>query len=432
MNEPLQRAQEYAAVSTSGASRVRYRVLGLAVLLAAITYLDRVCISLTAPAMMRDLGLTQLQMSFVFSAFTLAYAAFEIPTGWWGDRIGTRRVLTRIVVWWSAFTMLTAAVFSYASLLVVRFLFGAGEAGAWPNAARTLSRWFPAAERGTAQGIFFMGAHLGGGVTPLLVTAMLGVMPWRAVFVIFGLVGLVWAAAWFGWFRDDPSEHAQVSAAELEHIVRGRRLDAGHSGEGLDWGRLARSGTLLALCLSYFTQSYGFYFYITWLPTYLKQTRGFTAASLGIAAGLPLLLSVLADFFGGLTTDRLSRRYGLRVGRCAVGGASLLAAGLFLIAGTAARDPLVAVALISIGAASSNFLLGAAWSTCSDIAGEHAGTVSACMNTAGQIGGILSPVVIALIVDRYGSWNAPLYLMGALYLGGALCWLFVEPRRAIA
>src|SRR5215213_1902349 len=160
-------------------TRVRYAVLAFGVALAGVTYLDRVCISLTAKDMMRDLGLSEEQMGYVFSAFVLSYGLFEIPTGWWGDRIGPRRVLARIVIWWSSFTIATAWAWSYASLLVIRFLFGAGEAGAWPNSAKALSRWFPTAERGTAQGIFFMGAHLGGGLTPLLVTALLTVMPWR-------------------------------------------------------------------------------------------------------------------------------------------------------------------------------------------------------------------------------------------------------------
>src|SRR5712671_7086785 len=178
---------------TQSPSRARFIVLAFGVALAGVTYLDRVCISVTAKHIMRDLSLSQVQMSFVFSAFTHAYAIFEIPTGYWGDRIGTRRVLTRIVLWWSAFTALTAAAFSYPSLLAVRFLFGIGEAGAWPNVARTFSRWFPSSERGTAQGIFFMGAHLAGGVTSLLVSALLAHLPWRAVFVIFGLVGYIWA-----------------------------------------------------------------------------------------------------------------------------------------------------------------------------------------------------------------------------------------------
>ncbi len=413
------------------ASRVRYRVLALAVLLAAITYLDRVCISLTAPAMMRDLGLSKVQMSLVFSAFTLAYGLFEIPTGWWGDRVGTRRVLTRIVIWWSSFTIATAAAFNYASLLVIRFLFGAGEAGAWPNAARTFSRWFPVTERGTAQGIFFMGAHLGGAVTPILVTSMLVIMPWRAVFVVFGMIGFVWAWVWYRWFRDDPELHSAVSPAELEHIRHGRGASDSHHLDAAGWRRILTNRSLLALCAAYFTQGYSFYFFITWLPTYLESARGFTATTLGVMAGLLLLMSVLADFFGGVTTDRLTRRFGLRIGRCGVGGVSLLLAGILLTTGTATENSYVAVALISLALAFSNFLLGASWGTCVDIAGGHAGVVSACMNTAGQIGGFLSPIVTALFVEHYASWSAPLYLCGILYFAGALCWWFIDPRRPI-
>lgn len=172
-------------------SRVRHKVVAFCVAMAAITYLDRVAISVTAPLMMEELGLTAVQMSYVFSAFAVAYAAFEIPTAWWADRVGSRRVLARIVAWWSGFTMLTGAVSSYAALLVVRFLFGAGEAGAWPNAARVFSRWIPQQERGRVQGIFFAGAHLAGGLTPALVGGLLVFLHWRAVFVVLGLVGLV-------------------------------------------------------------------------------------------------------------------------------------------------------------------------------------------------------------------------------------------------
>jgi MFS family permease len=406
-------------------------VLGYAVCLAAITYLDRVCISLTAPQMMRDLGMSKVQMSLVFSAFTLAYAAFEIPTGWWGDKIGTRKVLTRIVIWWSTFTIATAAVFNYISLLAIRFLFGAGEAGAWPNAARTFSRWFPITERGTAQGIFFMGAHLGGAVTPILVTSMLTVMHWRAVFVIFGALGFVWAWAWYRWFRDDPEMHTAVSPEELRHIQQGRGASGSHHLSSADWKRILSNPSLLALCAAYFTQSYGFYFFITWLPTYLESARGFTATSLGVVAGLPLLMSVLADFLGGVTTDRLTRRFGLRIGRCGVGGVSLFLASVLLVTGTAADNPYLGAALISLALAFSNFLLGASWGTCVDIAGSNAGVVSACMNTAGQIGGFLSPIVAALFVERYASWSAPLYVCGGLYFIGALCWWFIEPRKPI-
>jgi nitrate/nitrite transporter NarK len=327
--------------------------------------------------------------------------------------------------------MMTAGAFNYGSLLLVRFLFGGGEAGAWPNAARTISRWFPLKERGTAQGIFFMGAHLAGGLTPLLVTAMLTVMGWRTVFLILGIPGLLWAVTWYWWFRDEPEEHGSVTPGELEKIREGRGVEVSQRLDRAGWRRIMTNRSLIALCGAYFTQSYSFYFFITWLPTYLENARGFTATKLGIFSGLPLLMSVVADFFGGVTTDRLSVRYGLRIGRCGVGGGSLLLAGIMLATGTATSNNMLAVILISLALAFSNFLLGASWGTCSDIAGSNAGVVSGCMNTAGQLGGVLSPIITALFVQRYGSWSAPLYLSSLLYLGGAVCWLFIEPRQQI-
>src|SRR5829696_5742262 len=185
---------------TAPATRTRYRVVAMAGMLAMVTYLDRACIATLAPHIMRDLSLTKDQMSWVFSAFAFAYAGFEIPTAWWADRQGTRRVLTRIVLWWSAFTMATAAAFNFVSILVIRFLFGIGEAGAWPCVARTFSRWIPRAERGRVQGIFFSGAHLAGGMTPAIVLLLTRVMDWRTVFVLFGFLGIVWAMVWFRWF----------------------------------------------------------------------------------------------------------------------------------------------------------------------------------------------------------------------------------------
>ena len=419
------------APSTHGApSRIRFKVLVMAVLLAAVTYLDRVCIAVFAPDMRRDLGLSVVEMSFVFSAFTLAYGLFEIPTGWWGDRIGTRRVLTRIVVWWSTFTILTGAVFNYPSLLITRFLFGAGEAGAWPNVASTFSRWFPLTERGRAQGIFFMGAHLAGGLTPLLVTALSTWFNWRVLFVLFGSTGYIWAFVWYRWYRDTPAEHPAVNAAERTYIESGRVVSHAHGGQ-TQWKLILTNRNVVFLCLMYFTQVYGFFLFITWMPTYLHESRGFSSIQLGVLAGLPLTLSAVADVLGGFTTDALTKRFGLRVGRCAVGGGSLTLAGLFMISGTFVANPIAAAVLLSLAAASSNFLLGAAWATCLDIAGPASGVVGAAMNTAGQVGGFLSPIVVASVVQYSGNWNSPLYVTGLLYLLGALCWLVIDPRKPI-
>lgn len=252
---------------------IRHRVLGMAVCLAFITYLDRVCIAITAPSIMHELGLTKVQMGYVFSAFTVAYGLFEVPTGWWGDKVGTRSVLMRIVVWWSTFTMATAIAFSYGSLLVIRFLFGIGEAGAWPNVAKTFSRWFPTSERGTAQGIFFMGAHLGGGVTPFLVAWLAARLGWRAVFPIFGSIGFFWAAAWYWWYRDDPAQHKSVREAELQHIRAGQTAVGESDHRGL-W-----NSSILFLCLMYFTQTYGFYFSSRGCRLISKNRRGLRQTS---------------------------------------------------------------------------------------------------------------------------------------------------------
>src|SRR6476469_2186971 len=195
------------------ATRARYRVVALATTLAMVTYLDRVAIGTLAPAIRRDLGLTAVEMGWVFTVFQLAYGLFEIPTGRWADRVGTRSVMARIVIWWSALTAATAAAFSYPVMLAVRFLFGMGEAGAWPCVARTFSRWIPVRERGRVQGVFFAGAHLVGGLTPMLVLWLLNFLHWRAIFFSFGMIGFAWVAIWHVWFRNDPSEHPSVRAA---------------------------------------------------------------------------------------------------------------------------------------------------------------------------------------------------------------------------
>lgn len=420
------------AVAVRG-SRVRFKVLAFAVALAAVTYLDRVCIShaeVTA-SIKRELGLSNRQMGLVYSAFTLAYALFEMPTGAWGDRIGTRRVLTRIVIWWSAFTIATATVFNYASLLITRFLFGAGEAGAFPNVAKTFSRWFPLVERGTAQGIFFAGAHLGGGLTPLLVSLLLAWFPWRIVFVMFGCLGFLWAAAWFRWFRDDPADHPEVTPEERAHIESGRVSFPAHELNRTTLRSIFTDRNLVALCLMYFTQAYGFYFNITWLPTYLSHNRGLSSERLGLLAGLlaglPLILSSIADVVGGLTTDRITHRRGLILGRCGVGGASLAVAGVSLIAGATIDSAITAALLIAVSGAAASFMLGAGWGVCQDIAGPHAGLVAGCMNTAGQVGAFLSPIILPYFADP----AVPLCIAGGLYLAGACCWLFVDPRRPI-
>jgi ACS family glucarate transporter-like MFS transporter len=429
---PPPSAQATAATAATAArqpGRVRYRVVAFAVALAGVTYLDRICISVLAPSMMRDLSLTRMEMSYVFSAFAIAYAAFEIPSAWWGERVGTRRVLTRIVCWWSAFTMATGLVTSYTALLAVRFLFGAGEAGAWPNAARTFSRWIPVSERGRVQGVFFAGAFLAGGLTPALVSFLEPRVGWRGVFLGCGAIGLVWAALWYRWFRDEPSEHPQVGAEELAVIVDGRGDHGHHHASASILRKFVGNPSAWALCLGYFSNSYGSYFVMTWLPTYLAEARGFEPGALALFAGLPMLLGVGSNLIGGVTTDLLCAKFGLRAGRAAIGVVSyVVAAGTMLLAAIE-QDPRRAAILLAVASASSMFALAAHWAAAIDIGRENSGVLSAGMNTTGQIGSIASPIVAAYMVDHYANWALPLYVMAALYLFSAFTWFFVKPPR---
>jgi MFS transporter, ACS family, glucarate transporter len=413
------------------AARVRYRVVALIVALGMITYLDRACISTLAPAISQEFSLSKVQMGYVFSAFALAYAVFEIPTGWFADRHGTRSVLARIVVWWSAFTIATGFAFNYTSLLVTRFLFGVGEAGAWPCVARTFSRWIPQAERGRVQGIFFAAVHLAGGLTPLIVAQMVTVMPWRGVFMCFGVIGLVWAAIWHAWFRNEPTEHSGVSPRELAEITSDRGPAQQHGLRGMPWSRLFRSRNILALCVMYFPNSFVIYFCITWLPTYLNEQHGFTATRLALLTALPLFSSVIGDLFGGVIMDVVTKRLGLRAGRCGVGAVSYAIACAALLLVPFMAQPLVAVGLIALATMATMFCLPAAWAICIDIGRENAAVVGATMNTAGQVGSLLCPLVVAYTLKWFNNWNVSILTMAFLFFTGMIAWCVIKPSSPL-
>lgn len=408
---------------------VRSRVLAFAFLLAVVTYLDRICISAAAPAIMKDLDLSFVQMGIVFSAFTLAYSLFEVPSGWLGDVRGPRRVLTRIVLWWSAFTMLTGAARGFRSLVAIRFLFGAGEAGAFPNVAHSFSRWFPMRERGRANGVLFLGSRLGGMLSAPVALLLIARWGWRASFVVFGLLGIVWAAAWHAWYRDRPENHPAMTSTELDWI---RQDGIGEDARATPWRELLGFRTLYAICAMYFAFGYGLYFYFTWLPTYLITVLGFSEFSGGLFAALPFLLAGVADLAGGLLTDRISRSQGLRAGRCYLGFAAFLTGAVFLVLSTAVAPPAAKAILIAFALASADLALGACWAVPLDVAPEHAGVITGCMNTLGNLGGLVGPLVIGVAVDRWGSWTFPFYLTAVVYASGAIAWLAIDPTRRLA
>jgi MFS transporter, ACS family, glucarate transporter len=410
-------------------TRTRRRVLIFAFLLSVVTYLDRICISAAAPYIMADLGLTVLQMSVVFSAFTLAYSLFEIPSGWLADVRGPRRMLTRIVVWWSAFTMLTAAAAGFRSLVVIRFLFGAGEAGAFPTVARSFSRWFPRRERGTANGVLFLGSRIGGMLSAPLALLLIRHWGWRPAFIVFGTLGIAWAVAWYAWYRDRPSDHPGVNAGEVAWIEQDGESATGGA---TPWRALLASRNLHAICAMYFAFGYGLYFYFTWLPTYLVRELGFSVLAGGMFSALPFALAGIADLAGGRVTDYLARTRGLRTARCRLGFASFFTCSILVMLSTVAPHPVAKAVLLAFALASADFALGACWAVCLDVGSAHAGVVTGFMNTFGNLGGLIGPLVVGFAVDRWHSWTFPFYVTAAVYAAGALAWLVIQPDRRIA
>jgi MFS transporter, ACS family, glucarate transporter len=409
--------------------RQRHRVLSMLFLLSVITYLDRVCISVAGPRMQADLGIPPEQWGWIVGAFTLSYAAFEIPSGALGDRIGPRKVLTRIVIWWSAFTTLTGMVSSFFWLLVTRFMFGAGEAGAYPNISGSISRWFPATERGRAHGVTWMASRVGGAISPLLVVPIQIAFGWRASFYIFGFIGIFWAYYWYRWYRDEPAEKPGITAEELQEIG-----GEGRSGlhQGVPWGRLFRSGNLWTIMLMYHAYCWGAYFYLSWFHTYLVRGRGLTEAEMGIFSTLPFLLGAVANAFGGWWSDALSRRYGLKWGRRTVGTAGLALSGVFLLATGMTHGKVSGVLFLTLGFGAMDCMLPVAWAVCLDIGRRYAGAVTGAMNTAGQIGSFISSVSFGYMVAYFDSYNAPLIPMGVMMLVSAALFLRIDPTRQLA
>lgn len=409
-----------------GASSDRRGVVGLLVLLFAITYLDRVCISVAGPRMQADLGIDPIGWGWVTGMFTLAYCLFEIPTGMMGDRLGPRRVLTRIVVWWSAFTALTGAMTSYYPLLLTRFLFGAGEAGAFPNASVVISRWFPPRQRATMSGVTLMASQIGGAVAPLLVLPIQMRYGWRMSFYVFGVAGLAWSAVWYAWFRDSPEEkRGRASLPSIE--AAGAPSVASHA---FPWRAAFRSNTVLSLIGLAFCYVYVYNFFQTWFHTFLVRGRGFSEASLLLSA-LPYVVAAGANLGGGAASDALVRRLGVKRGRRVIGATALAAAAAFTVAAMLTHHQLLTVVFLALTYGAITFQQSGVFGVCLDIGGPRAGAMVGLMNMTAQVGGLAGSVLFGYIVDRTGSYDAPFIPMTVLLLVGAGLWVNVDASREL-
>ena len=408
-------------------TRVRHIVLWLTVLAYMITYMDRVVIASAMPSIQKELGINLIVAGNIFSAFRWGYALFQIPGAWLGDRIGPRRALPLIVTWWSIFTSLTALTFSATQMLICRFLFGVGEAGAFPIATRSLSRWMLPAERGYAQGITHAGSRLGQAFTPPLVVALIAAYGWRAPFWVFGSVGLLWAGLWFYWYRDTPREHAQVNAAERDLIES--NLPPKRASNAVPWAVILNNRTVWTLALMYLCYGYCIAMYQDWLPTYLNKARGFDLKAMGFFAMLPLLAGTVGDLAGGMASDFWAKRSGdLKRARSNVGVAGFLLAALSIVPATLTEDPYWCVGFTCIAMFGLEVTVGVSWAIPLDIGADYAGSVSAVMNTCGNIGGALSPLLIAYLVTNQG-WKVPFGVAALFCLAGAALFTKIDATR---
>jgi MFS family permease len=410
-------------------TRVRHVVLWLTVALYLITYMDRVSISAAIPSIQKEFGFSTITVGWVLAAFQISYTIFNIPSGWAGDRIGARRALTLIVGWWSLFTALTAAMFSASSMIVCRLLFGVGEAGAFPIATRSLSNWLLPSERGWAQGATHAGSRLGGAITPVIVAAIIAALGWRAPFLIFAVIGLIWGVVWFKFYRDYPDEHAGVNQQERDMInsALNRKKRASRS---VPWKQILSSRQMWLLALMYACYGYSINIYLTWFPKYLVDTHHMNLTTMGFYASLPLMAGVAGDLLGGWSSDHLVKRIGLGWARRLVAMIGFLGAGGFIMLAINIANPEIGIIFFALAVFFLELTVGVSWAVALDIGDEYAGSVSAVMNTVGSVGQTASAAGTGYLVTAY-SWNAAFTVLGVLGLVGALLFSQIDAARRV-
>jgi MFS transporter, ACS family, glucarate transporter len=408
----------------------RYQLLLVFVIFAIITYLDRNSISVIGTKITDELQLSDKQWGLVLGAFSLAYGAFEIPTGILVDKYGPRITLFRIVIWWSIFTILTGFIQGFYMLLIVRFLFGAGEAGAFPTASVAIARWFPAIQRGSIQSIVWMGSRLGGALAPFLSVMLANAYGWRPVFYIFGSLGAIWAIYWWFWFKDEPRDMKGITAEEVKEIEEGRSLKTiSHS--LLPWKTFLKSANLWALMGMYHCLLYGAYFYMSWMPKYLEKGRGIDKSDLSWMVSLPFILGMAGCLAGGFASDYLSKKKGLKFGRRYVGMFGLVMAGICMITGSLIADTSWAIIFLALGLAFKDFTLPVAWAVATDIGGKNAGTVAGTMGLAGQLGSAIMASAFGYILTSTGSYEIPVRIIGFLVIVGGLLWFKIDASKPL-
>jgi len=416
-------------------SKVRLGLIFLLFLVSAIAFLDRTNISVAGVEMRQDYGIDQVHLGWVFSAFLIGYALFQVPAGWLAARFGPRKVLTAALVWWGLFSALTALVPPGAQhalllLFLVRFTLGIGESVVYPSGNQLISRWIPAQERGKANGWIFAGVGAGSGISPPLITAIILAAGWRASFYVCAVIGLVAGIAWYLVARDTPQEHPRVNEAELAHIEKGLSTVATGPRGPVPWRAMLTSRNVWGLFLSYFAFGYVIWIFFSWFYIYLAEARHLDLKSSAAYSMLPFLCMTLGCLAGGVLNDLISGRYGLYWGRSGLAVVSFILTGTFLLLGSKVDNAVLAVVILAGGAGAIYLSQSSFWSVTADIAGPHTGVVSGFMNMGCQIGGAVTSSLTPWIAAQFG-WEAAFAAGAAVVLLGVVAWAVVDPTRPL-
>jgi sugar phosphate permease len=394
-----------------------------------ITYLDRVCISLLGVRIKSSFDLSNEQFGWALGAFAIAYALFEIPAGILGDRIGQRSSFIRIVLWWSFFTALTGVTTGLITLVLTRFLFGMGEAGAFPNSTGAISRWFPRSEISRAVSILFVGVSAGAGLAPLLIVPLARLYGWRVPFFVIAFIGLLWVLICYKWFRNEPSEMTGISSEE-RNLIENNRSFIRHR-QAFPWKTAMGNRSIRALIIGFFCSQWGLYFFIAWFPVFLQQGRHFSENQMKYATSFLFLPGIISALLTGWVSDHLAKSKGLKFARRLIGTLGLCLVGFFILCASITESNQLVILYLVAAYFFIWFFSINAFSTCVDIGRDNACTLAGIMNFSGQVGAFMMAIVFGKLVDLTHNFNTPLILLSAVLFCGGMVWLLVDPEKNI-
>lgn len=404
-------------------------VLTLLVLISVITFLDRINITMASGDIMAELGLSESQWGWVLSVFTISYGLMQVPLGVWGDKRGYRLVLALIVLWWSLFTGLTGLAWSFGSLLVIRFMFGIGEAGSYPCMTGVVVKWYKQHETSTAQGYIWAASRMGGALTPFIVLPVLSLLGWHWAFYLLAALGVVWALGWYLWYRNEPKEVKGITDEELATLPEATAKTT--EKVAIPWKAFMQNRQFWLILAMYFFYAWGSWFFFSWFPRFMEVGRGFAKEELTYVVAIPFVMSMIGNIAGGYLSSKLSLKYGLKVGRrlLGVGGLAVSAIFMFLAAFIDGKTEVFLFLALAFGVI--DLMLPSAWAICSDISGRYSGAVSGAMNTAGNIGGFVCATAFGYLIEATGNYNSPLFVIAAMLVIASILFMMINPTKKL-